>query len=563
MNMKVLRYLLLSTAFFALVPLQPFAVYASGDAAAATPSRLEVLLSKAENSAAGFWLQNVYGNAVVLSRRLSLPKPRKVLLYSGQFDPFHNSHRAELLGVLNSGDFELAVVAPSLKMIGLPPDAQSPFWLRMLIAEKGVQDIPRAKVSSFILRRGIYGAPAAVRELRRQMGASAEISLLMGSDNFKNIKSWDDVGELLAGANLLVNVRAGDNLGRLPLAALPDGFGSAYRMEAPGFFRNPATRRTIQFIAVQTEEISSLETLLAAIARDHAKLKTMFNPAALSLVENYYYPFVPKALNSLRFQVASKSHESFKRIFGVEAGDLLVRDWRVALALACQREAEPEAVANTAALVYRAALQWPCGAACYPRLYAQAVRLSYDREFSQVRRMAQTESGGALCSSHEYAAVPAGSVPLWKRLGRTGSHAAAYPAVFNAGEKVKVYLPLKPAEKDAVLAHGALSPCVKANGEKFCAEKNEDVSSLVAEHLAGAGDAVFVSATLSPSVAKRQAGNGGEVLSAAVPAGALVFPSDPSFWPGSRAGNPKVLEHAVLAREIRPQWLDAVSAGRK
>ena len=562
MNIQVLRSFLLPAALFMLAPVQLFAVSPSAGPALARPSGLEVLLSKAKNSTPGFWLQNVYGNVVVQARKLSPHKQRKVLLYSGQFDPFHNSHRAELLGVLNSGDFDLAVVAPSLKMIGLPPDAQSPFWLRMLIAEKGVQDIPRAKVSSFILRRGIYGAPAAVRELRRQLGPGAEISLLMGSDNFKNIKFWDDVGELLSGANLLVNMRDGDELGRLPLAALPEGLGDYYRMEAPGFFRNPSTGRVIHFISVPTEEISSLQTLLAAMARDHEKLKSMFNPAALALVENYYYPFVPKALNSLRFQVATKSHESFKRIFGVEAGDLLARDWRVALALACQRQADPEAVAHTAALVYRAALQWPCGAACYPRLYAQAVHLGYDEEFAQVRRMAQTESGGELCSSHKYAAVPDGPVPLWKRLGRVGAKEPAYPAVFNPGEKVKIYLPLKPAEKDAVLAHGALSPCVKANGEKFCAEKNEEVPALLAEHLAGGGNDVFVCATLSPAKAKKRAGPDGEVLAAAVPAEALVFPGDPAFWPGARAGNPKALEHEVLAREIRPQWLEPVAPGK-
>ena len=527
--------------------------------AALQPSRREVLFAKAQNSALGFMVQDACDNTLMLARKIFPARPRRVLLYSGQFDPFHNSHHQELLGALNAGAFDMAVVAPSLKMIGLPPDAQSPFWLRMLVTAKGVQDIPQARPSSFILRRGVHGAPAAVRELRRMLGPSAALTLLMGSDNFKNIKSWDDVDDLLKNASLMVNVRSGDNMGKNPLSFLPQGLGRNYRLETPGLYKNPDNGHVIRFVSIPTEEISSYQTLQAAMARDHEKLKTMFNPAALALVENYYYPFVPAALNSLRFQVASKSHEAFKRIFGVEAGDKLVGDWRVALALACQRAADAETPARTAGLVYRAASGWPCGVNCYPKLYSQAVELGFDPAFAEVRKAAQTESGGALCSSHKYAQAPEKAAPFWKRprFSPAAAQGADYAPAISPGRKVRVYVPLASGENDAVAAHGVLSPCVKASGEKICAEKlsREGAAKLVMDHFGGKGADVFVSATLSPAAAKKRAGPKGEVLAASVPAEALVFPSDPLFW-ASRDGNPAAFEHEVLAREIKPQWLE-------
>lgn len=552
----------------------------------ASPSQLspgtlaKVAWARLAHSQLGFAVQEVAAILEALGARLR-PRPRSVLLYSGQFDPFHKTHRGELLGAQALGSFDRTIVAPAM---GGSPEERGPAWLRLLVAQRSLEQEPRVRVDSMVLRRQIQGASATVKAYQKRLGARARISFLMGSDNFRDLGSWPGVRSLLDNADLIVNLRSEYPLAEDPMNHLPEELRQEYRAEGPGKYVSARTGRTIVLVRIPTGEATSHQAHLAVHARDGAGLREVLDPAAAELVERYHYPGLDLAASDRRYAAVQGSRPIFRRILGNEAGDAVLRDWEALESLFCVPPEDPESTARVAELAYRAVRGSAGSLERFPLLYSQAVRLALDPGFADVRRNGCTRprspNPAPLRSAPALAGlfVKPGSGLLSKIQGAAimrmvviERDVSPLAHAFQGQERIRVYVGIDGpfgSEPDRIRSEGLLSHYAVRHGRSGAEARvaREGLRTLVIEHLRGNyRQSVFVASTLSPRVADAYAGQGGTVVVAEVPLSAVVFAGDPQVWVGTvfaRSGNPNDYLHEAILREIRPEWIVAVRPAR-
>ncbi len=139
-------------------------------------------------------------------------------LFGGSFDPVHLGHLHVARTALAEFELDLVLFVPAARSPHKeqPTSASPADRLKML--ELALAAEPKFALSDLELRRG---APSftvdTVRELiqARSGLASAELFLILGSDNLRGLGSWRDVDEVLRSATPIVVARAGVDLAEL------------------------------------------------------------------------------------------------------------------------------------------------------------------------------------------------------------------------------------------------------------------------------------------------------------------------------------------------------------
>ncbi len=158
---------------------------------------------------------------------------RRVAIFGGTFDPFHNGHlrmAAEVLeGLSLSGLFLVPSARPPHKPLQPTTSAED----RLSMAAAAVAGIRGVSVLDLELRReGPSYSLLTVREIA-EGNPGADILFLIGADAFAEIVTWHRYPELLAACDFLLLPRPGTP----PEASFPPGI--RIEMEGSGCYTLP------------------------------------------------------------------------------------------------------------------------------------------------------------------------------------------------------------------------------------------------------------------------------------------------------------------------------------
>jgi len=556
-------------------------------------SSWDVAAARVQHSPVIYWAESV---ADLISRlgRVLLPRkqttgPPRMLLYSGQFDPFHKTHLRELQGALDECGFERGIVAPMDGVPGLPYHHAAP-WLRLLVAQSVVGDDSRIQVDHLGLRKGIGTAPELVRAYRDRYGSDASLVLLLGSDNFLQLRDWAGAESLLDNVNLLVNEIPGYEVENIR-DSIPANAVARYREAGDKSLTNPESGRWIRMVKIEAGEISSRQVNESVQRGDRASVDKMLGPEAADLVMQHHYAQLPYARQTAERNLSKAISPKLCEYLGEELGTKLAGD---STFLARLREIDvdhEERTAQIADSVFEATRRLRVSLQKHPTLFSQAVKVAIDSDvLAEVKRLGapttpneQTTSrlaeprlaknrrtngypwiGGLKklfskltqiaiirCNSEEDMALPVRPAPLNRPFSK---------------ETIRVYLGTRKADIEDVRARGVLSHVERRFGreemDRRIQRDGEAATLLLSNFSRNDKDQVsFVSTTLSPSIAESFAGIGGHVIVADVPANAGWFLNDPQVWTGTpfrKVGNPEFYVQEFAMREIKPEWIHEI-----
>lgn len=135
--------------------------------------------------------------------------PRRIALFGGTFDPFHNGHLRMAIEVLESFALPRLFLVPAAQPPHKPAQPVSPAPDRLAMTQAAVAGFEGLSVLDLELRRG---GPSytllTVREVQGEYPGS-EVLLLVGADAFAEIGTWHRHEELLDSCDFLLLPRPG------------------------------------------------------------------------------------------------------------------------------------------------------------------------------------------------------------------------------------------------------------------------------------------------------------------------------------------------------------------
>lgn len=136
----------------------------------------------------------------------------RIGVFGGTFDPIHLGHLRSAEEIGENLDLERVLFIPSAE----PPHKRrtdlAPAAHRLAMVRLAIAGNPRFRASSLEVRRGgrSYSVDT-LRQLRRQLGESADLYFFLGLDAFREIESWREYPEVFSLAHLVVTSRPPDD----------------------------------------------------------------------------------------------------------------------------------------------------------------------------------------------------------------------------------------------------------------------------------------------------------------------------------------------------------------
>ncbi len=562
------------------------------------PSTFELVSAQIRESRAVHVFENVVEFMQHAMSRL-LPEseregPARVVIYPGQFDPFHIDHLREVSGAIGEG--EQAVVIPTAGAPGAQEGGRAPDWLRMMIAQTSTSDDQRIRVDNLALRHGFHTATAIIDKVSEDFPADTQLALLIGTDNYNNLSSWIDVEAMLEKVDLIVNHRPGDPI-EDRLAALPKSIRADYRIETKDVLVNDITGRRIEFRNIDTQGTSSWDVLGAIQGDAGTSLGGMMAPAAQSLVESQFYPEVDRVERNTYVEFHRALMPKLEDIFGEDTGRRFSADTRLVQTLLQINPGAEDSTARVAEAVFKAARRLDSPLSDHPVIYSQGVKLAQSELFKNpaspklsgaeqdsnqdnkqgvaypssttVTDSPKAPSGGMNFLRDVLGPLSSGLSRLTARLNMLSPDDEALPmrsgSIGNGlsiEDTVTVYTGVgSSTASEIILGDGFASPADRFGGagagDKRIAENG--LTMEVIDHLVGdSKQGIFVSASLDPAVARSYAGIGGNVFKSEIPASQVTFANDPGVWAHTtfrNEGNPEAFLHEVIVRRISPEFI--------
>ncbi|GAB4237242.1 MAG: nicotinate-nucleotide adenylyltransferase [Deltaproteobacteria bacterium] len=172
--------------------------------------------------------------------------PRRIALFGGTFDPFHNGHLRMAIEVREGLSLPDLFIVPAANPPHKPHRPMAPARDRLAMARAAVEGVEGLSVLDLELRReGPSYSLLTVREVAAA-DPGAELLFVIGADAFAEIATWHRYSELLASCDFLLLPRPGT----LPESSFPAGV----RIEKAGngcyslpgrSFRLPGGRRLL------------------------------------------------------------------------------------------------------------------------------------------------------------------------------------------------------------------------------------------------------------------------------------------------------------------------------
>ena len=171
---------------------------------------------------------------------------RRVAIFGGTFDPFHNGHLRMAIEVREALGLPRLFLVPAAQPPHKPNQPVSPAAHRLAMTQAGVAGIEGLSVLDAELRRdGPSYTLLTVREVQ-EANPGAAVLLLIGADAFSEIATWHRYEELLASCDFLLLPRPGTpaETALLPGAVLELEKSDCYSL--PGrSFRLPGGRKVV------------------------------------------------------------------------------------------------------------------------------------------------------------------------------------------------------------------------------------------------------------------------------------------------------------------------------
>ena len=531
------------------------------------------------------------GDVIAQTLRLFPKEARsatRVVIYPGQFDPFHVDHLREVAGSLGPG--ERAVVLPTAGALGSSKEQHAHDWLRIAIARASTKDDGRIRVSNLALRKGFRTAPALIEAMVARYPEGTRLAMLMGSDNYANLAEWRDVEKLLGAVDIIVSHRPGYAIADAK-ACLPAALAAEYEQVGEGLLVNAKTGRRIELRALETTGIGShqvLETILG-LREDRGSVLELMTERGAAWASQHFYPDVDLDARQARWLYPKAVAPALERAFGAEAMAWILADGELFDGLVRLPRDSEEVVASVAGLFLEAAARAPGGLPAHPQIYSRAVALALDPSFREAHReMAAPELFAEPTEAKKRPSRAEADVqllsqvrevfkPLLQRVMAASAKMvlcpaddillpmaeAAPPATrFPEGQTVRLYLGIGAgANVEAIQREGLSSKAERKEGRdaRDARLAAGGPTTAAIQHIIGdSSQGLFVSASLSPQVAKSYAGAGGLFVTLEVPASELTFTNDPALWATTflrREGNPERFLHEVLLDRVSPEQI--------
>lgn len=147
---------------------------------------------------------------------------RRIVVYGGTFDPFHNGHLAVARCLLNELDADSVVIVPAGRpWLRSNPPVASPED-RLTMAQLATQGEPSIEVSDVdVVRPGTTYSIDTIADLRQIYGNEHEYFLLIGSDAAAELRRWHRYDDLVDACTIAVVQRPGVLL--VPKIGFPAG----------------------------------------------------------------------------------------------------------------------------------------------------------------------------------------------------------------------------------------------------------------------------------------------------------------------------------------------------
>lgn len=132
----------------------------------------------------------------------------KIALFGGSFDPPHLAHEKIIHSLLKNFDFDKIIIMPAFismnktKSQALPEVRKK--WLEILFG-----DLARVEISCFELKQKRQVPTLLSVKYLLSLYPNAKISVVIGSDNAKNLASWQGYDELKTLASFIISKRPG------------------------------------------------------------------------------------------------------------------------------------------------------------------------------------------------------------------------------------------------------------------------------------------------------------------------------------------------------------------
>lgn len=133
---------------------------------------------------------------------------RRIGIFGGAFDPFHNGHLSVIKSVMNSGIVDECWVIPTYSAPHRS-EAYYPFRHRKIMAELAVENIPGVSVSSVEAHLSKPSYTWKTLEHFRSGEPDASFFLCLGEDSLGTFHSWMNAEQILEMCTLLVAERPG------------------------------------------------------------------------------------------------------------------------------------------------------------------------------------------------------------------------------------------------------------------------------------------------------------------------------------------------------------------
>jgi nicotinate-nucleotide adenylyltransferase len=164
-------------------------------------------------------------------------------VFGGTYDPIHVGHLITGIEALEALDLDLLTFVPALRSPHKPDATLTPAEVRLDMVRGAVEGLPRLTVSDVELRRA---APSYTVDTLAEMATSepdAEITLLLGVDQWRAFGRWKEPREIVRLARIAVLTREGER----PSESLPElGDGPP-----PTFLEIPVTRLDVSSTLVR------------------------------------------------------------------------------------------------------------------------------------------------------------------------------------------------------------------------------------------------------------------------------------------------------------------------
>ena len=250
--------------------------------------------TKGKNSGSKARASQARGPKKAVKKRAIRGAPRKVGIFGGSFDPFHNGHLSSIKAVAEAyGLKEVRVVpafqSPLRKLVqGSKPDQ------RLAMAALGIRENRDLILvdDSEIFRGGVSYTIDTLRKFKSKK-TNEKLNLIIGMDQFENFDQWKEYSEILKLSDLIVTSRPG-----LELPKSVEDFPAGLRILIKKFARNVAETTLgtkISFIQLMDVEVSATE--IRRRIREHQSIVDLVpEGVATYIAEHGLYETVAKTI---------------------------------------------------------------------------------------------------------------------------------------------------------------------------------------------------------------------------------------------------------------------------